>query len=430
VSRRLIVLLALTAVAVAGTAFTLIKRSGSSSSDYRVDVIFDQARGLIPGQLVEIAGARVGTIDDVSLTGDFKARLSLKVDRRFAPFHSNATCTIRPQGLIAENFVQCDPGTPAAKPLRGEHGKPPTVPVTHTTEPVSLTDLFEIWNVPTRDRLGVLLSQLGMSTAGRGADMNAILRRANPSLAAARRLIGQLEAQRTQLAGAVDDTSTALARLAPHAPGATKLIDNASAVLSRTGAHRTEISQSVARLPALLSAARPALQSLDTVGASGAPLLARIREAAPQLVDLTYKAPALARSARPALARLGPVLDEGVTVIKRARPLTNALAVYAHQSLPSAKLAGPLLENLQQRGFVANLMRFFYYAAEATARYDSTSHILPAHIAVGPCANYATAPVSGCSANFGGSGATPASKATATPAQQRATDQLLRYLLR
>ena len=36
--------------------------SRSSADDYRVDVIFDNSRGLTPGQLVEVAGARVGTM--------------------------------------------------------------------------------------------------------------------------------------------------------------------------------------------------------------------------------------------------------------------------------------------------------------------------------------------------------------------------------
>ena len=49
------------------------------------------------------------------MTPDFKARIEATVDSRFMPFHKDATCTIRPEGLIAENYVDCDPGTPAAR---------------------------------------------------------------------------------------------------------------------------------------------------------------------------------------------------------------------------------------------------------------------------------------------------------------------------
>src|SRR5205807_8100583 len=114
--RRLaVIVLGLAAVGAfaALETFAALGRASSSSapSSYRVDAIFDDARGLIPGQLVKVAGARVGTIEGVSLTPDFKARVEMRVDGRFAPFRSDASCTIRPEGLLAENYVNCDPGT-------------------------------------------------------------------------------------------------------------------------------------------------------------------------------------------------------------------------------------------------------------------------------------------------------------------------------
>ena len=112
------------------------------------------------------------------------------------PFRPNATCTIRPEGLIAENYIDCNPGSPPAPILKGENGFPPTVPVQNTSEPVSLLDLFNIFNVPTRERFAALISELGIGTAGEGQNFNDILRRANPALALARQVIGILAARR------------------------------------------------------------------------------------------------------------------------------------------------------------------------------------------------------------------------------------------
>ena len=39
--------------------------------------------------------------------------------RRFE-FREDASCNIQPEGLISENFVQCDPGTPGKDALQGE----------------------------------------------------------------------------------------------------------------------------------------------------------------------------------------------------------------------------------------------------------------------------------------------------------------------
>src|SRR3954451_39266 len=135
--------LVIAVLAAGGAALLAGGATASDSATSHVDVIFDNARGLLPGQLFQIAGARVGEIDDVSVTKDFKARISASIDSRFAPFRKDATCTIRPEGLIAENYVQCDPGSPDAPELHGVGGMPPTVPVDHTTQPVNLTDIFE-----------------------------------------------------------------------------------------------------------------------------------------------------------------------------------------------------------------------------------------------------------------------------------------------
>lgn len=406
--RRRLLVAATVAGAIAAAILLLASgRSGDTGADrYRVDVIFDHARGLIPGQLVQVAGGRVGTIEEVSVTAGFRARIGLSIDPRFGPFREDARCTIRPQGLIAENFVQCDPGSPDAPELRGQDGRAPAVPVERTSLPVNLTDLFELWNVPTRDRLRVLISELGIATAARGEDIDAILTRVNPALGRARQVIGLLERQREDLVAAIDDSDRALARIAPHAGSTRRLLRRAASVLTRTGRRSADLSLAVERLPPLLRTARPALQRLGEVAAGGIPLLAQVNRSAPTILALTESVPALAGAARPTIARLGPVLDRGTAIVGRALPLSRALRVYSRQSLPSARIAGRLLPNLDERGFPDNIARFFFYAALATSRFDGTSHILPAHLDLTDCANYATEPQPGCRAGYSSETAT------------------------
>jgi ABC-type transporter Mla subunit MlaD len=121
--KRLATIIALAAAATALVVLLTGSRSPTGSTG-RFDVIFDDARGLVSGQLVKIAGARAGAIDNVVVTSDFKARIEATVDRRFMPFHQDATCTIRPQGLIGENYVECDPGTAGSPALTGSGRRP------------------------------------------------------------------------------------------------------------------------------------------------------------------------------------------------------------------------------------------------------------------------------------------------------------------
>ncbi len=419
------------ALAAAGTGATLLAgASAQGSSSARFDVIFDDARGLVGGQVVKIAGARAGTIQNVVVTPDFKARVEGEVDSRFMPFRQNATCTIRPEGLIAENYVDCDPGTAPSPPLKASGSHPPTVPVTNTTEPVGLLDLFNMFDMPTRDRFQAIVNELGIGTAGRGSDFNDILRRANPTLALARQAISILARQKNQLATIVDATNTIAAQGATHTADLQRFLERVSSLTSLTAAHRDPLSQTVARLPALLAAAEPALRQLDTVAVDGTPLLSQIHVAVPSLNRVSSDLGPFVSAAKPALAKMTVALRQAIPAIRNTTPMVRTLLAYTRRSLPGTKLFARLASNLQQHGFAENFLSVTYYIAASLARFDSISHMLSI-LLVGPgngtCGNYATKPVAGCQAHYGSqpsyqsSSASKARNATRTAAVARRT---------
>jgi ABC-type transporter Mla subunit MlaD len=401
--RRIALISGLLAV-VALLAVLIFGASAQGSSTASFNVIFDDARGLIGGQLVKVAGAKAGTIENVVVTPDFKAEVQATIDSKFMPFHKDATCTIRPEGLIAENYVDCDPGTPGSPPLKGSGSNPPTVPVTHTSEPVSILDLFNIFNLPTRERFQVIIDELGIGTAGRGADFNAILRRANPALALARRVIGILARQKAQLATIVDATNTIAAEGAGHTQALQTFLDRTAALTTLTAAHRDSLSQTINKLPGLLDAMQPALQSADTVAKDGTPLLSQIRTAVPFLNQVSTDLPPFVKAATPGLAKLGSAIKTAIPAIRDATPVLGTVEAYLRRSLPETRLFATLASNLQQHGFIENFLSVAYEIGAALAREDATSHMLGI-LLVGPnnggCSNFATKPVAGCSAHFG-----------------------------
>lgn len=423
--RRLIVL-TLTIAAAGLGASLLLGPSAQGDSSYKFGVVFDDARGLISGQLVKIAGAEVGQISQVKLSDKFKAVIEGTIPRKFA-FHADATCTIRPQGLIAENFVECDPGTPNAPALRtdpsGCKSDIPCVPVTHTTEPVNLLDLFNIWNVPTRERLAVVINELGIGTSGRGQDFNDILRRANPALALARQAIGILARQKAQLATIIDATNTIATEAANHTGSLQSFLDRSANVTTLVANHRDNLSTAIARLPGLLGAARPALAQLDAVAVGGTPLVQQIHNAVPSLNQVSNDLGPFVTAAKPALSQLGTALTKAIPAIKDTTPLLPVLRSYLSKSKSSTLLAGKLFTNLQRNGLTENLLNVFYYVGASLAREDATSHLLPAFL-IGPanglCSFYATTPVAGCSAHFGQQATyTPAPASVGKPAAVR-----------
>ncbi len=321
--RRLALILAL--LVAGGTAAILVVGApAQGSSSARFDVIFDDARGLIGGQLVKVAGARAGTIQNVVVTPNFKARVEATVDSRFMPFHQDATCTIRPEGLIAENYVDCDPGTANSPALKASGGHPPTVPVNRTTEPVSLLDLFNMFNLPTRERFQAIVNELGVGTAGRGDDFNDILRRANPTLTVARQVISILDRQKDQLQTIVDATNTIAREGATHTANLQRFLDQSASLSSLTAAHSSPLAQAIARLPGLLAAAQDDAQE----GHPGDPRHDAGRPDPPQLHRPVASGDAVVRA---------PVLEPAAARVRGELPLGHVL----HR-----RLAGALRQDL------------------------------------------------------------------------------------
>jgi phospholipid/cholesterol/gamma-HCH transport system substrate-binding protein len=402
--RRLAAISAALAAIVITLALTALGGAASASSSGTFDVIFDDARGLIAGQLVKVAGANAGTITHVSVTSNFKARIQASIDSRFLPFHTDATCEIRPEGLIAENYIDCDPGTLGSPVLTSQNGLPPTVPVQNTQEPVSLMDLFNVFNVPARERFALIIDELGIGTAGEGENFNAIIRRANPALAYARDAIRVLDSQQAQLKTILSATNVIAAQAAAHTGDLQRFLDQAAQASATTADHSGALAAAVQRLPGLLAAAEPALKQLNTVAIDGTPLVNEIHTAIPALNTLSQRLGPFVKIAKPALAKLAVTFTKAVPAVRETTPVFETIKHYLKLSLPSTIQIAKVFENLQQHGFTENFLANLYYLAALTARYDSVGHLAVAYLIDpqdGACGAYASKPVPGCSANYG-----------------------------
>jgi len=365
-------------VIVAVGAYLLIGGAGPS---YRVQAVFDSAEGMVPGQLVKIAGVPVGSVTSVKLEPGPTALIEMSIRRRFAPFHTDAHCQILPEGLISENFVQCNPGSPDQPTLSAAEGdRIPTVPLTQTTDPETLQDLLNLFSIPTDQRLAVLINELGIGTAGRGADINAILRRANPTLAQGDRVLGILDSQNQQLADAVTQTDDVVHQLGRNSGSISSFVSRAATVASTTASHRVALADAVKLLPALLTQLRQNLQPIDQVALEGAPLLSDLRTAAPQLTRLTYTLPRFVSLGTPALQSLASAARQGEEAVPAAKPIVELLQAFAATGRPVLASLSQLFSSARNGGAIESLLHLLYSLATDAADYDSTSHLITALI--------------------------------------------------
>ena len=75
--------------------------AGDNGDPYRVRAIFMNAFSVIKGEDVKIAGVKVGKIESIDVTEDFKAAVVLKItEPGYANWKRDASCIVRPQNLI------------------------------------------------------------------------------------------------------------------------------------------------------------------------------------------------------------------------------------------------------------------------------------------------------------------------------------------
>ena len=373
-------LLALGAICAVAAILLL---AGGREAGYRVDVVFDTAKGIVPGQLVKVAGTRVGTVDDVNLTPDRRARLSLSISDGPRPFRSDASCQILPEGFISENFVECDPGS-APTALAPRPDGVPTVPVERTKVPIALQDVIDVFSLPVDQRIRLILNELGLATAARGADLNAILRRANPTLSKSRRVLEILAGQHRELTDAIGQTDQVLARLAGRRADLRSFIARSAAVTGETADHSASLGRAVYELPPLLDATETGLAALRRIAARGTPVLRDLRDAAPALEDVTRSLTAFARPGAPALRRLGSAAAVGVPAIEDSRPAIKSLRELGRDSQPVPRQIAELSDSLARTGGFETVLRLPYHLATQSAAYDSTSHMAAIFIGLYP----------------------------------------------
>lgn len=387
--------------------------------DYRVAAVFDNAANLIPGQNVEIAGAVVGQVSSLSLTPDHRALVKMDVKTGFAPFRANASCEIKPQSLIGEKFIECDPGSPDARELAARDGVP-TVPLARTHAPVDIDLVFAALRQPYVQRLTLITNELGTGVAGRPHDLQLAIKRAAPALQQFDRVLRIVNQDRGLLGQLIDRTDAVLAQVAPRSRDVTRFVDHASRAASDVAERRASLAVALDRLPPLLDRLTPSARSLAGVARDARPVVHELRQATPQLRALFGDLAPLTSAGRPALRALASASDEGRRAVKVALPVAAKLRAATALIPHVAQVVADVTGSLRATGGVEGINTFAWLGASAMARFDKVSHIVPSYqLSGGTCNLYATTPVAGCSAHWPGSQAATAAAAAVKRSHSR-----------
>jgi virulence factor Mce-like protein len=404
--RRLATGALLTLAIVAAAIATTGAAAPGGGSNYQVLAIFDDVASAVPGEDVKIAGAKVGKIESMDVTPRHKAAVTLKItDSNFTPFHRNAHCTIRPQSLIGEKYVECDPGTDASPALRkipdglddaGKH----LLPLANTSAPVDIDLINNVMRLPYRQRFSIILSELGAGFAGRGQDLNALIHRANPALRQTDRVLKQLADENVTLKNLAEQSDRALAPLARERRHLAGFITNANEVGEATAAQRANIERGIQKLPEFLRQLKPYMVDLGSLADNMTPTLVDLDQASPALARMALALGPFSNAATKSLVSLGKATDVGGPVLKKSQPVVNDLKSFAANALPVSQNLDALTGSLDKTGGLEQFMNYIFFQMTAVNGFDEISHYLRAALLVNVCSTYVTTAAPGCSANF------------------------------
>ncbi|HEU4974328.1 MAG TPA: MlaD family protein [Baekduia sp.] len=401
------------AVALVAALVVVVLGTGAKGDNgsYKVRAIFNNAFTVIPGEDVKIAGVKVGKIDALDVTPDNKAAVVLDItEPGFQDFRKDATCTIRPQSLIGERFVECTPTQPRpdGAPLPPElpviqHGDGEgqhLLPASQTIKPVDLDLVTNIMRLPYRQRFSIIINELGTGLAANGGELRQAIRAADPALLQTDRVLKILADQNQTLRRLAENGDKVLAPLARDRQRVAHFIETANTTAQASAERRADIEANFERFPKFLQELRPTMQQLGAMADQMNPVLASLGAAAPDVNRLFTQMGPLAEAATPALKTLGDAADVGDQALLKSKPTIQDLGTFASKAKPTTKNLGALLSSLRDTGGMDWLMNYLYYQTAAVNGYDSLGHYLRAVLVIGTCTDPKATPGQGCNGSW------------------------------
>jgi phospholipid/cholesterol/gamma-HCH transport system substrate-binding protein len=394
---------------LAGGAFFLFAGGASEGPKKpRYWVELDNAFGLIKGGDLKVAGVRAGKVVDLKLDKKTNhALVQVQVnDTGFGSLRSDVFCESRPQSLIGEYFVDCLPGTANQSLKEGT-----TIPISHTGSTVAPDLVNDIMRKPYRERLRIILSELGAGVAGNAQNLNDAIRRANPALRETDKVLKILGRQSKVLGELAENSDAVVTDLANNRVDVQRWVEEAKDTSVASAERRDDIAAGFRRLPGFLEQLKPTMAALGDLADEQTPALRDLNASAEQLNTFFKQLTPFSEASRPAFKKLGSAARAGDDAVKKARETVTILRQFTTGAPELAKNLAIILEHLDSTDFIPQkdprsktippgrgytgleaLLSYVYDQVLSVNVYDAHVHILKVSLIPGsPCAPYTDA---------------------------------------
>jgi len=390
---------------LAGAAAYLLTASGAKEEKgSRFTVEFDNAFGLVKGGDVKVAGVRAGTISGLRVDKSSKrALVDFELTKQgFGSLRADTYCESRPQSLIGEYFIDCTPGKSPDKLAAGA-----TIPVERTASTIPADLLANVMRRPYRERLRIILNELGAGVGGRAEDVNATIRRASPALRETDKVLKVLARQNQVLKDLTSDADVVVGDLADNRRNVGRFVKETEDVATTSAERRRDIAASLQRLPTFLRELKPTLAELGATADASTPYLRDLNASAGQLERFLENLGPFSESSRVNVRTLAKTADVGRPAIRAAIPSVAELTKTTAKAPELANNLEIVLRDLDDRdravepdkrspggkGYTGfeSILSYIFDQTMAINVFDENGYILKINLSASECSQYQNA---------------------------------------
>jgi ABC-type transporter Mla subunit MlaD len=346
--------IALILVSLLAAAGSVVAVAGADDNKTYEAELFN-AFGLVEGSELRVAGVKAGTVTGLDVTAEKTALITFEVGPEFPELKADASCSSEPQSLIAEYFLNCQPGS-SDQPLEG----PIEAARNQTTVQNDLVQ--NTLREPFKRRFQLILNEFGTALVGNAENLNAAIRSGAPALRELSEVLKILGRQNTIIAQLNSDSDAVFQELTNNREDVVRFIDEAEDTARISAERREDLATDFDLLDDFLFELKPVMHELGNLAREQTPLLTDLRAAAPGLNRLATNLPGFNQATEVSLESLGNASAVGQRALAKSTDEIDELNTAAQKAPPAADVVADFLENLDDP---ANAVE-----EDCDARYD------------------------------------------------------------
>jgi len=285
---------------------------------------FDDVKGIFPGShQVRVNGVKVGVVSEAKLV-DNRAILTLKIEDKWGPIYKNAKMRIRPVTPLQDLYVNItDRGDKSA----GEAKKQDIIAAQQTIAPVDISRVLDTFNADTRERMTMLLSELGPGLDDGGVKLRESFASLAPFLKVAQRTTEVLARRDRNVRRLVHNFGQLSDALAKRDEDLNSFVTEGNQTLGELARNDTQFGNTFTAIAQLMPVMRSSFASLRGLSGELDPALRSLKPVAADLESGLEGLQQFGADARPALRALRPAVTDLRTMARQLSPTSRSLAI-------------------------------------------------------------------------------------------------------